>query len=113
VFGRHLINALEVVTEEQRNRNDFVEMVLHHTVTCSLVIGSYMANASDFGLLILFVGAFSDIWVFTSRAFAETVHINFAAVSLVTLLITWAWMRIYGMSTLLVSIYNATWEPRV
>jgi len=45
-----------------RHRNDFVEMLLHHFVTCTLVAFSHLTNQKTIGALILIIHGSSDIW---------------------------------------------------
>jgi len=42
-------------------KNDFVEMILHHSVTIYLLVGSYMFNLWEGGAIISFIHDASDI----------------------------------------------------
>ena len=53
-------------------RNDFLEMLLHHTVTIYLLGFSYMFNVWETGTVVLFLHDSGEITVSLTRLFTET-----------------------------------------
>mmetsp|Transcript_10993 Transcript_10993/g.12033 ORF Transcript_10993/g.12033 Transcript_10993/m.12033 type:complete len:377 (-) Transcript_10993:684-1814(-) len=52
-------------------RNDYMEMLLHHTVTCFLIYLSFVLNYFRVGMMVLFVHDFSDIFVYFGKFVAD------------------------------------------
>lgn len=44
-----------------QRQNDFIQMLLHHTCTISLILFSYLTNYSNMGIIVLFIHMISDI----------------------------------------------------
>ena len=53
-------------------QTDYINMVLHHIVTISLITFSYFTNISNIGCVVLFLHVFSDIFVHVTRFFLQT-----------------------------------------
>jgi len=76
-------------------KHDFVEMILHHSLTIVLIVFSYMANFWKLGALTMFLHDSSDIWLNLVKTSIETtfkVHIPVGAVVMPGV---WFWMRIF------------------
>lgn len=91
-MGFHLSEAAMIVLETRHP--DFWEMLLHHTVACSLVILSYALNYLRVGSLVLLLHGATDIFVYFSKAIVDTPNIRLAVASYFLLLIAYAWFRI-------------------
>jgi hypothetical protein len=59
-LGYHLHSLLHMVCFSPI-RNDFIEMLLHHVATIILIGGSYLANYSAFGALVVFTHDLGDV----------------------------------------------------
>ena len=75
-------------------RNDFMEMLLHHTMTVMLVSLSYLMNYLPMSLLILFSHDVSDAFVCYSRFFVDTDYTNCSLGSYIGLMTTWVYTRL-------------------
>ena len=69
-LGYHLHSLIVHVTS--KIRNDFMEMLLHHTLTVMLVSLAYLMNYLPMSLLILYSHDISDTFVCFSRALVDT-----------------------------------------
>ena len=76
-------------------RNDFMEMLLHHSMTVSLVSLAYLMNYLPISLLILYCHDISDIFVCFSRVFVDTDFKKTTFVFYVGLMISWVYTRLY------------------
>lgn len=74
---------------------DFWEMLLHHTVSCTLVGVSYMLNYIRLGSLVLLLHGATDIFIYASKATVDTPHIGMIACSYFGLIGSYAWFRIF------------------
>lgn len=59
-LGYHLHSLLFMVFFSPI-RNDFIEMLLHHVATIILIGGSYLANYTAFGALVVFTHDIGDV----------------------------------------------------
>lgn len=92
-IGYHLSEAAMILMEAQKP--DFWEMLLHHTLSCSLVSYSYMLNYVRVGSLVLLLHGATDVLVYASKAFVDTTNTRVTVASYVGLIITYAWFRVY------------------
>ena len=74
-------------------RNDFLEMLLHHTVALYLYGGSYMFNVWETGAVIAYIHDLSDISVSIIKIIAETEYKKTTAVLFVLHMILWFYLR--------------------
>jgi len=78
-----------------RDRNDFVEMALHHFCAMFLVGFSYYNNFIKIGAVVLFVHDIADVVGYAVKCAVDT---NYTALTLsiyVTLLASWGYTRLY------------------
>ncbi|RLN61497.1 hypothetical protein BBJ29_009398 [Phytophthora kernoviae] len=76
-------------------RNDFIEMLLHHVATIILIGGSYLANYSAFGALVVFTHDLGDVTGYGIKSIVDTGHTPLVAVMYLVLLVSWAYTRLY------------------
>lgn len=76
-------------------RNDFMEMLLHHSMTVCLVSLSYLMNYQNISHLILYTHDLSDLFVCLSRTLMDTKHKKFTFVSYIAIMISWFYMRLF------------------
>lgn len=87
-------------------RTDFHLMLLHHSVTISLVTFSYLFNLSQIGIIVFFLHDAIDILVYALRTvlnsnFSEPFKIAFSAV----FLISYIYFRLYIFGKLIIVCY--------
>ena len=70
-IGWRIGDLLALFTAEHKN-NDFWEMLLHHTITLYLVVGSYIGNYQPIGVLIMIYHDIPDIGTSFIRVLAES-----------------------------------------
>jgi hypothetical protein len=78
---------------------DFWEMLLHHTVTAFLVSYSYLLNYVRIGSLVLVLHGSTDIFIYLSKFLVDTGNVYSTAVSYFSLVLSYAWFRIYVFPT--------------
>ncbi|RLN70962.1 hypothetical protein BBJ28_00020114 [Nothophytophthora sp. Chile5] len=76
-------------------RNDFIEMLLHHVATIILIGGSYLANYSAFGALVVFTHDIGDVTGYGIKSIVDSGHTALVVVMYVVLLVSWAYSRLY------------------
>lgn len=93
--GYHLsgtIRHLKIPIEKQRN--DHIEMCLHHLLTLSLFYGAYMMNDIESGIIISFLMDFCDIWVHFAKSFVDTKFKNTCTVFGILMWFFWGYTRL-------------------
>jgi len=91
--GFHLSEAAMVLLDTRKP--DFWEMLLHHTIACSLVSYSYVLNYVRVGSLVLFLHGATDVFIYASKAVVDTPYIRVTAVSYFSLILAYGWFRIF------------------
>jgi len=79
----------------EARRPDFWEMLLHHTVSCSLVFFSYILNYVRVGSLVLMLHGATDIIIYASKAVVDTPLKSLIVIFYFALIVAYAWFRIY------------------
>ena len=114
-FGYHILKTVEQLLAKVK-RSDHIEMMLHHGCTVMLVAGSYLINAVEIGVIIMYAHDISDVFGHFCKAASDT-HFttlkNFNAASLwfgwlYSRLIVFPWITYYGV---LVVPYNKPTAP--
>jgi len=80
-------------------RNDFVEMLLHHSVTVFLIILAYFMNYVTISHLVLFVHDLSDIFICCTKALVDTDSTFFTMSCYGLVMVTWSYMRLFIFPT--------------
>ncbi|OMJ28741.1 Sphingosine N-acyltransferase lag1 [Smittium culicis] len=91
----------------EKKRSDFSEMILHHIVTISLLVGSYYYNYSAIGIIIHITMDFVDIFLPFTKMLKYLNYQLACNVSFVFMAITWVVSR---HIVLLRIIYNIAFE---
>lgn len=93
-------------------QNDFINMLLHHLCTVSLIAFSYITNFSNVGSIVLFFHNESDILVHVTRLLIQTDCPEFIKnTSGVLLTLNVIYARLYVFGDVLYTIYNyITWK---
>lgn len=74
---------------------DFLEMLLHHSVTGYAVVFSYVLGYARIGSLVLFVHGATDIFIYASKACVDTNFKRVIVCCFWALFFSYAWFRIY------------------
>lgn len=91
--GYHMSEVIMLLL--QARHPDFWEMMLHHAVSCSLVVFSYGLNYIRVGSLVMLLHGATDILIYASKALVDTPNIRCIATSYFALIVAYAWFRIY------------------
>jgi len=76
-------------------RNDFIEMLLHHSMTVFLISLAYLMNYVCGSLLILVTHDVSDFCVYLTRVFVDTNNTKATVVSYSLLMTSWIYTRLF------------------
>lgn len=77
-------------------QTDFYLMVLHHSITISLVVFSYLYNFSQIGIIVFYLHDLTDIFVYITRIIINTDYNDVIKITpCVMLLVTYFIYRIY------------------
>ena len=86
-------------------RNDFIEMILHHVATVSLIVFSYLGCFDEIGAVILWLHCWSDIFTSGARAFMD-IKSHTREVFYAGILLTWFYARIWAFLLILVRVFT-------
>ena len=75
--------------------NDFVEMILHHSVTVYLLVGSYMFNGWECGAIISCLHDASDITQHLTKMWTSTTCDTMTKISAAACMSCWAYLRCF------------------
>ena len=93
-------------------QSDFINMLLHHVCTISLIIFSYITNYSNMGSLIIFCHMESDILLHATRFLLQTdQHIALVGFVGITFTINFVYMRQFVFGEMIYTVYKyITWN---
>ena len=96
----------------EKNQSDFVNMLLHHICTISLIIFSFITNYSNIGCLVIFCHMESDILLHTERFLLQTdKSIYVLTVVGIIFVSNFIYMRQYVFGDMIYTIYKyITWK---
>lgn len=97
--GFHLSEVAMLMLETKLP--DFWEMLLHHTISCTLVSYSYVLNYVRLGSLILFMHGITDVFLYASKTVVDTAWTRLTVLSYVALITSYVWLRIIIFPTYL------------
>lgn len=87
-------------------QSDFYIMLLHHSITISLVAFSYLTNYSQIGVIVFYLHDVTDIFVYITRIIINTDYRDAIKVPVCTvLLISYLFFRIYLFAKLILTVY--------
>ena len=97
---------------KMERQSDFINMLLHHICTISLIIFSYVTNYSNIGSLVIFCHMQSDILLHLTRFLLQTdKHIAFVGFIGITFTLNFYYMRQYVFGDMIYTIYKyITWK---
>lgn len=87
--GFFLEDTIELLVKTKNK--DFIEMLLHHFVTCVLIYFSYIANLGAIGAMIVFLHYIADIFVAGAKCFNEMKGTLVPACFMAMVQISWAY----------------------
>lgn len=94
-------------------QSDFINMILHHICTLSLIIFSFLSNYSNVGSLVLFLHMNSDIFVHITRFLIQTdLPLIVSSISGIMFAINFPYMRQYVFGEIIYHIirYVPEWS---
>lgn len=96
-------------------QTDFVNMLLHHACTISLIVFSHLVHYSNVGSIVLFLHTETDIFVHLTRFLLQTdVPEIFKNISGITLVFNFLYVRIYVLGKIIYVLYTyVSWKGPV
>jgi ceramide synthetase len=96
-------------------QTDFINMLLHHVCTISLIVFSHLVHYSNVGSIVLFLHTETDIFVHLTRFLLQTdVPEIFKNISGITLVFNFLYVRIYVLGKIIYVLYTyITWKGPV
>ena len=93
-------------------QSDFINMLLHHICTISLIIFSHLVHYSNVGSIVLFLHLESDIFVHLTRFFLQTdVPEIIKNVTGLFLVFNFLYIRVYVLGDIIYVLYHyVTWK---
>lgn len=94
-------------------QSDFPIMLLHHSITISLVVFSYISNFSQIGIIVFFLHDFTDIFVYLTRIVINTGikdRYKYAFCALFLFLYIYARIYVFGKLIYLVGVNLNDWN---
>ena len=93
-------------------QTDYINMLLHHLCTISLIVFSHLVNYSNVGSIVLFLHMETDIFVHLTRFLLQTdVPEIFKNISGITLVFNFLYVRIYVLGDTIYVLYKyITWK---
>ena len=104
-LGYHLFSLISHVTGPIRN--DFMELILHHTITVTLIFNGYFANLIPISGMISLIHDIADVFVYLARVFVDTIYDKLAFFWYISLMIVFAYGRLFVYPFYL--IYHSMW----
>ena len=88
-------------------QTDFINMLLHHVVTISLIVFSHLVNYSNVGSIVLLLHMESDIFVHSTRFLLQTDYPEILKnISGLTLTFNFLYVRVYVLYTIIKMLYT-------
>ena len=96
-------------------QTDFIDMLLHHSCTISLIIFSHLTHYSNVGSIVLFLHIESDIFVHFTRILLQTdISENIKNLSGIVLSFNFIYNRIYVLGDIIFVLYKyVTWKGTI
>jgi acyl-CoA-dependent ceramide synthase len=85
-------------------KTDFIEMLLHHVVTITLIMLSYVSNYSDVGMLVLILIDVGDIFASMMKCVYDICPTSIVMSTYVVLNLTWFYTRCYFLPFRLIRV---------
>ncbi|ORZ29747.1 TLC domain-domain-containing protein [Catenaria anguillulae PL171] len=94
-----------LVIHIEKPRKDYVQMLVHHIVTCALIVGSYVSNFTRMGTAVLVTMDVGDIFLSSAKCFN---YVNWRTICDATFVVfvgVWLYSRHYIYYFLIRSVY--------
>ena len=89
----------------QRDRRDFPEYILHHTLTLVLVLFSYIINFLPIGAVIMLVHDFPDVFISLFKITSDIISSKYQNILAGIMFPLWLYCRIYFFPVYLIGKY--------
>jgi len=95
-LGYHINSTRAIIWSwyNNKNRNDWIEMLLHHMLTVALYMFSYMLMLIKIGSLIMFLHDWADIWTPFCKIFVETTYKKMTVFGAAVCWFVWVYSRL-------------------
>jgi TLC domain len=112
-LGYHFHSLLVHISSEIRN--DFMEMLLHHSITVALLFLAYFMNYWPMSLLVLYTHDISDAFVCYTKVFIDTKMKLTTGIFSLCLIVSWAYTRlyVYPFKLMRYGVYENPWIHEV
>ena len=96
----------------EAKQTDFINMLLHHVCTISLIVFSHLVHYSNVGTIVLFLHMESDIFIHITRFFLQTDFPEIIKnVSGLILVFNYLYTRVYVLGDIIYVLYTyVTWK---
>jgi len=94
-FGFHFHNLVWTALFGRR-QSDFCESFIHHVATSLLICLSFLYMGINAGVSVLLCHDFVDIFVYSTKIFADTHYEPLAILSFIGVTLSWAYIRLYA-----------------
>ncbi|KAI9189228.1 Sphingosine N-acyltransferase lag1 [Blastocladiella emersonii ATCC 22665] len=102
----------------EKPRKDYTQMLVHHLVTCALIISSYYANFTRIGSAVLVAMDVGDIFLCSAKCFNYVRWRRLCDATFVVFVAVWLYSRHYVYLGIMYSVYaesravlDWTWNP--
>lgn len=95
-LGYHILKTYEQVAAKVK-RSDHIEMMLHHGLTVVLMLGSYLCNLLETGVLIIYIHDIADVWGHLGKCFGDTHFTYVKYFNAVSMWVGWLYSRLIVM----------------
>jgi hypothetical protein len=102
-----------ILQVKHKRRNDFLEMMIHHTVTLILFTWSYYVLHTKFGIIIAFLHDVSDVTTYLVKLFVDTKYTTTTLSLYVTTLIFWFYFRLICFPLIIYNMYYSNFSHRI
>ena len=92
-LGYHILKTYEQVTAKIK-RSDHIEMMLHHGLTVVLMVGSYLINLVEIGVLVIYIHDIADVWGHLGKCFGDTHFTYVKYFNAVSMWLGWLYSRL-------------------
>lgn len=93
-LGYHLHSLVYMVFLSPM-RSDFMVNLVHHVATVLLISGSFLANFTAFGALVVFTHDIGDVTAYGVKCVMDAGHLPLTLSVYTSVLVSWAYTRLY------------------
>ena len=99
-LGLHILRFVQLLGASTK-KNDYYEMLLHHTLTFVLFTGAYLMNIIPIGFLVILAIDFCNLFTHYAKAYAGTIYTNVCMFMGAMCWATWFYSRLVCLPILI------------